>query len=129
MEKHEGTEMTDQYMEKLISRLLRWGVIICSGIVCIGAAIFLFIAGNVKPEYATFNGEPEKFKDVAQILASTLVPSGRGIIETGVLLLVLVPVLRVILSAVSFAREKDKTYVVLTLVVLGLLLFSIFWQK
>ncbi len=123
------SKWTDEYMEKLISRLLRWGVIIASGIVCLGAAIFLARDGNLKPEYATFQGEPEAFRNVFQILASTLVPSGRGIIETGVLLLITIPVLRVLLSVFLFAKEKDKVYVIITTIVLCFLLFSLFYQK
>ena len=120
---------TDEYMEKLISRLLRWGVIVASLIVCIGAAIFLSREGTIKPQYATFQGEPEVFRNVWQILASTLVPSGRGIIETGVLLLITIPVLRVLLSVFSFAKEKDKVYVIITSLVLCFLLFSLFYQR
>lgn len=123
------SKWTDKYMEKLISGLLRWGVIIAASIVCLGTFIFLFKEGAIKPEYASFQGEPETFKNVFQILASTLVPSGRGIIETGVLVLITIPVLRVALSVVSFAREKDKTYVVITLIVLAFLLLSLFWQR
>jgi uncharacterized membrane protein len=120
---------TDEYMELLISRLLRWGVVVASVIVCIGAVIFLSREGTLKPEYATFQGEPEKFRNVFEILASTLVPSGRGIIETGVLLLILIPILRVVLSVISFAKEKDRVYVIITLTVLCFLLFSLFYQR
>jgi uncharacterized membrane protein len=83
----------------------------------------------MKPQYTTFQGEPDTFKNVGQILASTLVPSGRGIIETGVLVLIMIPVIRVVLSIVSFAMEKDKFYVIITSVVLIFLMFSLFWQK
>jgi uncharacterized membrane protein len=102
---------------------------VSSVIVCIGAAIFLYFAGNMKPQYTTFTGEPETFKNVSQILASTLVPSGRGIIETGVLVLIMIPVLRVVFSVISFVMEKDRVYVIITLIVLSFLLFSLFWQR
>lgn len=36
------------------------------------------------------------------------------------------PVLRVLVSVVAFAVERDGLYVVLTLIVLGLLSFSLF---
>ena len=123
------TKWTDEYMELLISKLLRRGVLIASGVVCIGAMIFLSREGSLRPQYDAFQGEPEKFRNVYQILASTLVPSGRGIIETGVLLLITIPVLRVAVSVISFAKEKDRTYVIITSVVLFFLLFSLFYQK
>jgi uncharacterized membrane protein len=129
MEKPGESKWNDEYMEKLISGLLRWGVIVASAIVCIGATIFLLREGSLKPQYATFNGEPEQFRNVWQILASTLVPSGRGIIETGVLLLITIPLLRVLLSVISFGKEKDRVYVVITSIVLCFLLFSLFYQR
>lgn len=116
-------------MELLISKLLRRGVVVASAVVCLGAVIFLSREGNLRPQYDAFQGEPEKFRNVYQILASTLAPSGRGIIETGVLLLITIPVLRVAVSVISFAKEKDRTYVVITSIVLFFLLFSLFYQK
>jgi uncharacterized membrane protein len=129
MENKGINKWNDEYMEKLISNLLRWGVIVSSAVVCLGTVIFLAKEGMIKPQYATFTGEPEQFRNVYQILASTLVPSGRGIIETGVLLLITIPLLRVLLSVISFAKEKDKVYVVITTVVLCFLLFSLFYQR
>lgn len=129
MEREGKTKWNDEYMAKLISRLLRWGVISASIIVCLGAFIFLTREGTMKPQYATFKGEPEQFRNVYQILASTLVPSGRGIIETGVLLLITIPLLRVLLSIISFGKEKDRAYVIITSIVFCFLLFSLFYQR
>ena len=51
---------------------------------------------------------------------------GRAIIEIGLLLLIATPVMRVAFSMVAFALEKDRLYVVLTLIVLVILLLSLF---
>jgi uncharacterized membrane protein len=51
---------------------------------------------------------------------------GRGLIALGLMLLIAVPVGRVVFSVYAFARRRDRLYVVVTLVVLGLLLFSLF---
>jgi uncharacterized membrane protein len=50
-----------------------------------------------------------------------------AVIELGVLLLIATPVFRVAASAVLFFLEGDRLYTVITLVVLGLLLASVFW--
>jgi uncharacterized membrane protein len=42
------------------------------------------------------------------------------------LLLVATPVARVAFSAFAFAAERDYLYVVITLIVLGILLYSLF---
>jgi uncharacterized membrane protein len=43
----------------------------------------------------------------------------------GILLLIATPVARVIFTVFAFAHERDWTYVVVTLIVLALLLYSL----
>jgi uncharacterized membrane protein len=52
-------------------------------------------------------------------------PSGRGLIQLGLLFLIATPVARVAFSVAAFALEKDTLYVAVTLVVLTLLLLSL----
>jgi uncharacterized membrane protein len=47
-------------------------------------------------------------------------------VQLGVLLLIATPVARVAFSALAFARQRDYTYVALTLFVLAVLLCSLF---
>ena len=49
----------------------------------------------------------------------------RGLIQLGLLLLIAVPVTRVIFSVVVFALQRDRTYVVVTLIVLAVLLYGL----
>jgi uncharacterized membrane protein len=53
--------------------------------------------------------------------------SGRGVIQLGLLLLVATPVARVACSVVGFLRERDYVYVALTLIVLVVLIYSLFF--
>ena len=64
---------------------------------------------------------------LSQVGASLLTLRPQGIIALGLLLLIATPVLRVAVSVVTFALEKDRKYVVITLIVLAILLFSIFY--
>jgi uncharacterized membrane protein len=50
---------------------------------------------------------------------------GRGLIQLGLLLLIATPIARVAFSIVGFAIERDRMYVVFTLIVLAILLFSL----
>lgn len=50
---------------------------------------------------------------------------GRGLIQLGLLLLILVPVVRVAIAAFAFHRQRDRLYVAISLLVLGLLLYSL----
>ena len=51
--------------------------------------------------------------------------NGRGIIQLGLLFLIATPVARVIFSILGFAAERDRMYVVFTVIVLAVLLFSL----
>ncbi|HPW54217.1 MAG: DUF1634 domain-containing protein [Thermoanaerobaculaceae bacterium] len=55
------------------------------------------------------------------------VASGQGLalMQLGVALLIATPVLRVLASVLSFVREHDWTYVIVTATVLALLLLSV----
>jgi uncharacterized membrane protein len=48
-----------------------------------------------------------------------------AIIQLGILILIATPVARVAFSVFAFAEERDWMYVVVTLIVLALLLFSL----
>ena len=77
------------------------------------------------PNYASFHGEPESLKSVRDIVHGALSGSARAIIQLGLLLLIATPVARVAFSAIAFAIEHDYMYVVVTLIVLGILLYSL----
>jgi uncharacterized membrane protein len=47
------------------------------------------------------------------------------VIQLGLLLLVATPVARVAFSILAFALQRDRTYVIITLIVLGVLLYSL----
>lgn len=50
---------------------------------------------------------------------------GRGLIQLGLLLLIATPIARVTFSVFAFFYQRDGKYVVFTLIVLGLLLYSL----
>ena len=65
----------------------------------------------------------------ATTTANCTTTRGRGLIQLGVLLLIATPVARVVFSAWAFARQRDWTYVLVTLFVLAVLLFGLFYGQ
>ncbi len=116
----------DQRIEVIIGALLRTGVILAAAVVLFGAAVYLARHGTEVPDYSVFRGEPENLKSASDIVHGALGMSGRAIIQLGLLLLIATPVARVLFSAIAFAIERDYTYVVITLIVLAILLYSVF---
>ena len=121
-----NAKYTDQQLDITLGHLLRSGVILSAAVVLTGGIIYLARHGGVHPEYGTFRGEPQSFRNLRGIGSGVFNGSGRSVIQLGVLLLVATPVARVAFSVYAFLRERDYLYVAVTLTVLALLLYSIF---
>ena len=115
----------DDAIERLLARLLQAGVALATLLVVAGGIVFLLHSGGEAPRYSRFAGEPAELSSVAGIVRSALRGDGRGLIQLGLLVLVATPVLRVAGSLVAFVMLKDRTYVVLTSIVLLLLVSSL----
>ena len=110
-----------------MATLLRAGVLLAAGVVVAGGALYLWRHGQEHPSYATFHGIPDELKHPVPIWNGTLGGHGRALIQLGLLLLIATPVARVVFSVYAFGRQRDWTYVVVTLIVLAVLLFSLFF--
>ncbi len=121
-----GSTWTNQQVETIIANLLRGGVILAAVVVCTGGAFFLFHYGPAYPDYRIFRGEPTDLRTVRGIVADALSLHSRGMIQLGLLLLIATPVTRVAFSIIAFLRQRDRTYVAVTLLVLTILLYSLF---
>lgn len=104
-------------VELAVSRWLRIGVII-SAIVIIFGLVLLFIQGS--------GGYPEDTypTSLPDIFRGTLAFKPYAVITSGLILLILTPVLRVAVSIWVFMREGDKLYVGITSIVLVILIVS-----
>ena len=102
--------LDDRRMDETIANILRFGVTAAAVLVIIGLVVYLKDAGGLRPAYATFHAA--KFP--------------KGWLEAGILMLILTPVARVVFSIYAFARLKDTTYVLITVIVLALLLVGWF---
>ena len=115
----------DQRLEIIIGNLLRFGVLIAATVVLAGGILFSLRHGKVGADYTQFNGEPENLRNISGIAIAAAHGEARAIIQFGLLLLIATPVARVLLSVFGFALERDRMYVLITLIVLGVLLYSL----
>jgi len=120
--------LTDEKMEWVISLLLRIGVSSAAALVLAGGILYLYQNGNVFPHYQTFQGEPSYLRSLGGILDSAMGLDSRGIIQLGLVVLVLTPVARVVFSVAAFAIQRDRLYVGVTLIVLSVLLYDLLWS-
>jgi uncharacterized membrane protein len=116
---------TDQKTEEIIGTLLRLGVTLAAGVVLVGGLFYLGGHGGEPADYKVFRGEPSDLRHVGSIVHDAVTLRSRGIIQLGILLLIATPIARVIFAVFAFAAERDKMYVVFTLMVLAILLYSL----
>lgn len=119
-------EWYEQRIENTIAQLLRGGVLLSALVVIAGAVPYLGAHPWLHVSYRTFQGEPEQLKTVHGIVRTAFSGQTRSIMQLGLLLLIATPVARVVFSVLAFAMEGDRLYVVFTLIVLSVLLYSLF---
>jgi uncharacterized membrane protein len=115
----------DQRLEMIISVLLRTGVLLAALVVLLGGACFLAKHGQEAPRYRVFQGTPAIYRSVSGVIHSAGPSNCQAIIQLGLLLLILTPVTRVAFALAGFALEHDRTYVVITSIVLAILIYSL----
>ncbi|MGH9703018.1 MAG: DUF1634 domain-containing protein [Candidatus Acidiferrales bacterium] len=118
-------DWNDQRSEQVIGNLLRSGVILSAAVVSLGGVRYVWKYGTAARDFAVFRGEPNDLRHISGILQESLTLHSRGLIQLGLLLLIATPVARVVFSVASFAMERDRLYVCITLIVFILLLYSL----
>lgn len=115
-------------VEMLISGLLRVGVLISVALIVLGTTVsfahhpdYLAVPASVGGTTESRIVFPHTFREVICGLTEF---KGRAIVVLGLLVLIATPVLRVAVSILGFAYERDRIYVVITIIVLALLILS-----
>ncbi len=121
------TGWTDEQVDRTIGNLLRLGLVLSAVLVIFGATVYLARHGGEFISYSVFRGEPPNYRSLPGIVKEAVDFHGRGFILAGLILLIATPVARVAFSVLAFFRQRDFIYVFATLLVLGILFFSLFW--
>jgi uncharacterized membrane protein len=120
-----GGMVTDTRVELFLGKLLRFGVLLAALVVLTGGVWFLAQSRGPAQNYKIFRGEPSEMSHVQGIAHEAFSLQPLGLIQFGLLLLIATPVARVLFSVLGFALERDWMYVVITLGVLVLLIYTL----
>jgi uncharacterized membrane protein len=116
----------DQRIDEIMGLLLRTGVVLAAVVVLAGGVVYLTRHRVPATNYHVFQGEPVELRTISGIFHEALAFRGRGLIQLGLLVLIATPVARVAYSVFAFLYQRDWLYVMVTVLVLGLLLYSLF---
>ena len=117
--------MTDDQMDRQIGGLLRGGVILAALTTLAGGVWHFMQSGGGMPQVHVFHGEPAELRSIGGVFHGIAAGHSASLIQLGLLLMIATPIVRVAFSVYAFAAEGDRTYVAITLIVLGALALSI----
>lgn len=117
--------VTDTGIERMVSALLRTGVLASASVVFAGGIYYLARHGGESANFRRFAGQPSVDRIVSEIVKGAFSLRARSVIQLGVLLLIATPIVRVAVSLVAFMLERDGSYVLITALVLAVLLVSL----
>ena len=112
-------------MEKLIGLLLLVGLLASALTVVVGGVFYVSRHGSDAVHYRIFRGEPSDLRTLGGVWSDVERGSARGVIQFGLILLVAVQLIRVGLTGILFAVNRDRLFVVITSLVLGLLVYGL----
>lgn len=126
LEELESTVWSEDEIEGVIAKLLKYGSRIAAATVLIGGTIYLIRHGSAMTDYSVFRGQLSEYHEVIDIFKGASELRGRGLIMLGVFFLIVTPISRVAFSTYAYAKNHDRIYMLLNLVVLVVLLYSLF---
>jgi uncharacterized membrane protein len=120
-----GARLADSDVVQLVGNVLRIGGLVAAAVAVLGGVLLLAEHGMARADFHEFIGEPAELRSVGGIVAGALRLQSHAVVQLGLLLLIATPVVRVAVSLVVFALQRDRLYMALTSVVLAVLLFSL----
>ncbi|MGH9600346.1 MAG: DUF1634 domain-containing protein [Terracidiphilus sp.] len=117
--------MDDRRLEGIIGHLLRVGVLLAGAVVFAGGVLYLVQHSSGKVDYRTFTAGSMSLRTLPGIVRLAAGLNSAGIIQLGLVLLIATPVARVVMAIVGFQLERDRMYVIVSVIVLAVLVFSL----
>lgn len=115
-------------LELRLAKVLVLGICVCAGLIAVSLAAMLIGHGSDRVSFTEFHPEssPTSIRGVVDGIRAM---DGRSWLMLGVLCVLITPMARVAFSLASFAKERDRLYVCITLFVLAVLGYSFFFGK
>lgn len=116
---------TEGSLQHWVSAVLRIGVMVAGILGAVGLIYYLTNQTGPTPKYGQFLGEGSYRESIGGVFRKALTLDSQSIMQVGILALIATPIARVLVSLIGFVKERDRTYVWITLVVLITLLGSL----
>lgn len=115
----------ERQLDAMIGVVLRFGVLLAGAMVAVGFVLMLAEHRAGMAHIGAHAPVMVPMPPVRRLLAMALALRPSAWIDLGILTLILTPVVRVAASAAVFLYERDHVYVYFTLIVFGVLIYSL----
>jgi uncharacterized membrane protein len=118
--------MKESHLRNVLARVMLLGVVLAAATMLAGLAVFLAHHAGDPTGDRKFTGEPSDLTHPVAIFRAALRGNDDCLMQVGVLLLLINPLVRVALAACGYAASRDWLYAGISAVVLGVLVVSYF---
>ena len=118
--------MKEETIRLLLARIMVWGVLLAAAVMLLGGVLYGVKHHGARPQDKTFTGEPADLRRPADIVDAIAAGHDAALIQAGVLLLLLNPLVRVAFAAVGYATSRDWMYAGFSGMVFVVLVVSFF---
>jgi uncharacterized membrane protein len=115
---------SDHEIELSVAGMLRFGVTLAAILVAIGGVLLLRHPYSPAQDLRHFDATGVTYESLQAVYRSVLQMRPTAIIQAGLIVLIATPVARVVFCVIGFARQRDRLYVGISLIVLVVLLYS-----
>lgn len=117
---------TDVDLNRSVGNLLRLGVLLSVATSIIGFVKLFFEGFEMPKKYTSLDVGSSSEKVWNHFWHSLGAGEGMAIIQLGILILIITPLMRIVFALVGYLKEKDYVYVVISSIVLAIMAISFF---
>jgi uncharacterized membrane protein len=125
----EADQLSDTAIHRRMTAALRLLTVVSGIVILVGGILLLVRHGNAVTNFHTFLGEPTSLRLVPQIVTGAFQGQALALVQFGILLLIVTPVIRVLFVGIGYAIERDWLYVAVAVIVLAVLGSSLIGHK
>lgn len=118
--------MKDERFRATLAKIMIWGVLTAAAIMLAGFVVYLSLHGGAATGDRRFTGEPADLTHPVAIFRAAVAGNDLSIMQVGVLVLLLNPLVRVALAAAGYAAARDRMYTGFAALVFAVLVVSYF---
>lgn len=115
---------TKKELDRILSNILQCGLVLSLTILAIGAVLFVLQSGEQEVNTQVFFEKPNILNSIRTVYLGVINGNNEAIMQLGVIVLMLTPVVRVGTCLWIFYLERDLLYVIISTMILLILGFS-----